>query len=80
MEGDAAKTLLEEKKNISIHSLRMEGDKSTPNLTLSIPHFNPLPPHGGRQEALARTADCNISIHSLRMEGDIGIERKNHEK
>ena len=35
------------------------------------PNFNPLPPHGGRQEeALARTANYNISIHSLRMEGD----------
>ena len=34
--------------NISIHSLRMEGDphrKSPPDIQLN---FNPLPPHGGR--------------------------------
>ena len=35
-----------------------------------IPHFNPLPPHGGRRESLGLTMREFISIHSLRMEGD----------
>ena len=36
--------------NISIHSLRMEGDGLW-HKHFGIPeHFNPLPPHGGRQE------------------------------
>ena len=34
---------------ISIHSLRMEGDCRSPIAALRILHFNPLPPHGGRQ-------------------------------
>ena len=34
-------------------------------------HFNPLPPHGGRQCAMDMIFRCRIiSIHSLRMEGD----------
>ena len=49
----------------------MEGDHTSQVARSCMSHFNPLPPHGGRQEeALARTAGCNISIHSLRMEGD----------
>ena len=34
---------------ISIHSLRMEGDPSISRCLLVPRHFNPLPPHGGRQ-------------------------------
>ena len=34
---------------ISIHSLRMEGDNFTFFTILFENHFNPLPPHGGRQ-------------------------------
>ena len=34
---------------ISIHSLRMEGDKTPSTAAGRIPYFNPLPPHGGRQ-------------------------------
>ena len=33
---------------ISIHSLRMEGDRQTLCCRSSHHHFNPLPPHGGR--------------------------------
>ena len=33
---------------ISIHSLRMEGDKKSFCGSLPEEHFNPLPPHGGR--------------------------------
>ena len=35
-------------ENISIHSLRMEGDLPCQNLLSAWGHFNPLPPHGGR--------------------------------
>ena len=34
--------------HISIHSLRMEGDQGIQCTVLSMTHFNPLPPHGGR--------------------------------
>ena len=56
---------------ISIHSLRMEGDRCTPGTPADASYFNPLPPHGGR----LRRVPCwirqkAISIHSLRMEGD----------
>ena len=34
--------------NISIHSLRMEGDWSVVPLSPTVGYFNPLPPHGGR--------------------------------
>ena len=56
---------------ISIHSLRMEGDKETFVSGARTRHFNPLPPHGGRPGAFScATMTQNISIHSLRMEGD----------
>ena len=60
--------------HISIHSLRMEGDRPHPRWTQFRSHFNPLPPHGGRHwidgffDKFAK-----ISIHSLRMEGDYWI-------
>ena len=57
--------------NISIHSLRMEGDRFR---QIQLPpqyHFNPLPPYGGRPHRFDRLREDNpISIHSLRMEGD----------
>ena len=34
--------------NISIHSLRMEGDFEPIQASASWSYFNPLPPHGGR--------------------------------
>ena len=36
--------------DISIHSLRMEGDEIIPCVTRVCKHFNPLPPYGGRPE------------------------------
>ena len=36
-------------RNISIHSLRMEGDAIGTTGTTSPGNFNPLPPHGGRR-------------------------------
>ena len=35
-------------KNISIHSLRMEGDNIIESCGIVSSNFNPLPPHGGR--------------------------------
>ena len=35
--------------DISIHSLRMEGDECSPLTRLTMIYFNPLPPHGGRR-------------------------------
>ena len=36
------------RENISIHSLRMEGDDGNRITSQTQAHFNPLPPHGGR--------------------------------
>ena len=71
MEGDNHNTRSRKLSKISIHSLRMEGDNMHISWLALLCHFNPLPPHGGRQ-AIRRTAAAreNISIHSLRMEGD----------
>ena len=57
---------------ISIHSLRMEGDRKGKCSSVPMTYFNPLPPHGGRPLPLSSLSVCiKISIHSLRMEGDI---------
>ncbi len=62
---------IEEVIEISIHSLRMEGDTLSPVIPLIPPHFNPLPPHGGRPYPnCSLDFSFHISIHSLRMEGD----------
>ena len=63
----------EELEQISIHSLRMEGDGTQCHMENSVAHFNPLPPYGGRP-CRFRFDLCIalISIHSLRMEGDSG--------
>ena len=39
--------------DISIHSLRMEGDCIPISRILQTCHFNPLPPHGGRRRILS---------------------------
>ena len=57
--------------DISIHSLRMEGDLALSNQNLVPCYFNPLPPHGGRlKDQVVILFPILISIHSLRMEGD----------
>ena len=40
--------------DISIHSLRMEGDTQTPHPLPQLLYFNPLPPYGGRRNAAVR--------------------------
>ena len=58
--------------DISIHSLRMEGDYCAVYQVAAGNHFNPLPPHGGRRLQGELTVNTTmISIHSLRMEGDL---------
>ena len=44
--------LLETLPDISIHSLRMEGDLATRTQLQNATHFNPLPPHGGRLHSI----------------------------
>ena len=57
--------------DISIHSLRVEGDEQRSHGPFRDIHFNPLPPCGGRRgNPPARTCCHPISIHSLRVEGD----------
>ena len=53
MEGDGGRLiqLATQLKIISIHSLRMEGDRWLEAKITAVPlDFNPLPPHGGRQQ------------------------------
>ncbi len=56
---------------ISIHSLRVEGDRMDICSATSTADFNPLPPCGGRlPESFDNVSSSIISIHSLRVEGD----------
>ena len=67
----AARRQMCQRTDISIHSLRMEGDASFSCNEKLEKDFNPLPPHGGRHPPPEdQPTPCNISIHSLRMEGD----------
>ena len=60
-----------QRRQISIHVLRMEDDKKEYRLKKSKKHFNPRPPHGGRQlDCIVKTKARPISIHVLRMEDD----------
>ena len=71
MEGDLYPYGYSDASDISIHSLRMEGDTAYPDQTNQGYNFNPLPPHGGRLSYVSDIPSCvTISIHSLRMEGD----------
>ena len=58
-------------KQISIHSLRMEGDRTVQETECTAHQFQSTP--SVWRETTARGRDlrvCGISIHSLRMEGD----------
>ena len=52
MEGDQRLGKSPEPRNISIHSLRMEGDNRRQQPQAKASHFNPLPPHGGRLDKI----------------------------
>ena len=71
MEGDLTESRHKHRHTISIHSLRMEGDWNGSSTLIPARNFNPLPPHGGRQDhTRCLSGGIPISIHSLRMEGD----------
>ena len=57
---------------ISIHALRVEGDRPRRDPGCrQHPHFYPRPPGGGRlQASISRAQTPRISIHALRVEGD----------
>ena len=56
---------------ISIHALRVEGDKIQHRPAGAGRNFYPRPPGGGRQQGLAGFRwGRRISIHALRVEGD----------
>ena len=50
-------------QEISIHSLRMEGDTHCVSIVLTGGHFNPLPPHGGRRNC-SRNATSSLRFQS----------------
>ena len=57
--------------DISIHSLRMEGDQSRGVLSVSGKGFQSTPSAWRETQVLAAVClSLDISIHSLRMEGD----------
>ena len=59
---------------ISIHSLRVEGDREHLHLAGGPRYFNPLPPCGGRPLLPDHHVQGrSISIHSLRVEGDVNV-------
>ena len=49
---------------ISIHSLRMEGDLFHAAPDNQPTHFNPLPPHGGRQSLISSNSMSHFSFQS----------------
>ena len=56
---------------ISIHALREEGDAAYALRKISLSHFYPRPPRGGRPaSSTTYTLSQLISIHALREEGD----------
>ena len=56
---------------ISIHALRVEGDRHFEVALVSVVYFYPRPPGGGRPTPLDLSiATLYISIHALRVEGD----------
>ena len=71
MEGDDNQAIMVRRIDISIHSLRVEGDESWQKSSSKTAYFNPLPPCGGRLTVdSVNFCGKRISIHSLRVEGD----------
>ena len=65
--------ILNQRRTISIHALREEGDSCpVSSRTSAFSYFYPRPPRGGRPKAACGDPDTvAISIHALREEGDI---------
>ena len=79
MEGDrGCGTSISGFRNISIHSLRMEGDQAETEVLQPFAHFNPLPPHGGRQTPKLSANACAEHFNPLPPHGGrllLGIEQ-----
>ena len=65
MEGDKSHSPIRSCSDISIHSLRMEGDSTSGVDTWEFKDFNPLPPHGGRPGAGRDTAAAGADFNPL---------------
>ena len=60
---------------ISIHALRVEGDRHPLTRFRDRWHFYPRPPGGGRpRRGGGVCGDVRISIHALRVEGDTRLK------
>ena len=71
MEGDDRKTVVFLPLVISIHSLRMEGDRSEAAMARPTTEFQSTPSAWRETQGLTLAGVLfDISIHSLRMEGD----------
>ena len=66
--------------NISIHSLRMEGDMSFLGNPAIVTYFNPLPPHGGRRLDLAHPTTINRHFNPLPPHGGRLYNRSYHQR
>ena len=67
----APEHLRRNRRGISIHALREEGDSVYKIRIVKRGYFYPRPPRGGRQELQEQqTEEREISIHALREEGD----------
>ena len=67
----APEHLRRNRRGISIHALREEGDGRSRPIRPLIIDFNPRPPRGGRHPHSRQFFLCRkISIHALREEGD----------
>ena len=66
-----------QKRSISIHALREEGDSSASQLIYQQRYFYPRPPRGGRPKEIdVEYREVAISIHALREEGDRQADRR----
>ena len=64
-----------DRRTISIHALREEGDEKIMTGSYILRDFYPRPPRGGRQHGSGQPGRSHrISIHALREEGDLTLE------
>ena len=77
MEGDAGETGELNNTQISIHTLRVEGDVSSLGTPSCVPYISihTLRVEGDWGVTCDGSQRCLISIHTLRMEGDVHLDR-----
>ena len=69
------------KRYISIHALREEGDSAAKRAKMELSNFYPRPPRGGRPyNGHPVIRKYIISIHALREEGDVRLENQLDQK